>query len=328
MRRLGVFLVAFLVVITACSVDCLACTSFAVYSDRTYYGMNFDHSIDDIRFSIHSGTGTKVFSMDFFSNGAYHPTVWMSNQGFFAACQLVYPQQDPVRRSSHDQLDMFELFSRVPFETSRVKEIRDIASEKTLICQYNFVHTLFADATGDAIVLETNNHDNWVTDSVENRIVMTNFFVSGLQPDSAMPVTGVGADRYVKARAQIDAHFDSFSYADGMNALQTTVQEHDSPYPTQCSLLFDPADGRVFIVAKRDFGKVWQVDISRGTIEAYSGFDSHWASTIGVNGLLLRNLRGTGGSLSSRLQLLAVIAVCCLSLAWLAVRAVLRPANR
>ncbi len=277
------------------SVNALACTSFAVYSQKTYYGMNFDHYIHDMRFSIVNDTKSniKVFSMDFLINGKYYPTVSMSNKGLFSSCQLAYPQKGTAQKENQDQMDMFDLFYQAPYLTDQVKDIRKTVTDKTLICQNNFVHNLFADNNGDAVVIETDNKEKWITDIEGKSIVMTNFFNSELKGGNIDSVTGFGADRYKKAKDYIDAHIDAFTYDDGMKALQNAVQI-SGPFPTQCSMLFDPEAAEVYIVMNKDFTKAWKVSINERMVETYKGFKGHQAVEIGESGLLSEELNNIG----------------------------------
>ena len=294
MKKFTVFislLTAFLIF----SADSLACTSFAVYSEKTYYGMNFDHYIYDIRFSIDNDTkgDTKIFSMDFLINGKYYPTVSMNNKGLFSSCQLAYPQKGTVNRESEKQMDMFDLFYDAPYITDKVKDIREIVKEKTMICEHNFVHNLFADSSKDATVVETNNKENWITNIEGRSIIMTNFFNSELKDGDIASVTGLGSDRYIKAKDYIDAHIKAFSYDDGMAVLKKTAQAN-SMFPTQCSMLFYPAEAEVYIVMNRDFTKVWKASINEGTVETYKGFKDYQSVKIGNNGLLSAELSNIG----------------------------------
>jgi hypothetical protein len=321
------FIFVFLLVFVCFPVDCLACTSFAAYSQKTYYGMNFDHYINDIRFSIHksNNSDTRVFSMDFFLSGNYSPTVSMNNQGLFSSCQLVYPEESPVEKNNENQMDMFELFYHTPFSTSKVKDIRDSIIDKTVICQNNFVHTLFADSSGDAMVLETDNKEKWMTDIMGKSMVMTNFFNKESGDNAAGVASGIGSDRYMSAKKYIDANIDSFSYDEGMTALQNTIQA-GSPFPTQCSMLFDPAKAEVYVVMKRDFSKVWKVSINNGIIETFRGFDVRRSLRIGNRGLTAKDLEtvesnigivgnmGTGGTISLLLIIFGIIGLLAIGL--------------
>jgi hypothetical protein len=299
MKKVLAFAAVFAALALAFPAKCLACTSFAVYSGKTYYGMNFDHSVDDIRFFIRSDRngGIKVFSMDFAISGKYNPTVSMNSLGLFSSCQMVYGDAGCRIESvdgAENPKEITELFS-IPFQAGNVRDIRAAIAGHTVVCRYNDAHTLFADASGDATILETNNRETWLTDMKGRRIVMTNFFVHELPGSDADTAFGVGGDRYTAAAKYIDEHIGSFSYENGMAALKGSIQR-DGSYPTQCSMLFDPADGAVYVALKGDFTKVWKVSIPDGTAETYSGFDGHGSVAIGRDGLSTRDLAALDGN--------------------------------
>jgi hypothetical protein len=300
MKKILAFAAAFTALMLVFPAKCLACTGFAVYDHKTYYGMNFDHSIDDIKFFIRADDigKTVVFSMDFRTSGGYYPTVSMNSLGFFSSCQLVYADAGCRFESlegAANPREMTELFGSMPFQTGKVESVRSAIKGHTMVCGYNEVHTLFADISGDAMVLETNNREQWLTDIQGKRIVMTNFFMHELPGSDADTAEGVGGDRYAAAARYIDAHIGSFSYEDGMEALKSAIQTSGS-YPTQCSMLFDPMNGTVYIALKGDFTKVWKVSIYGGTAETYSGFDGHASVAIGRDGLSIKDLAALDGN--------------------------------
>ncbi len=47
----------------------IACTGYAVYTDKVWYGMNFDYPPEsDIRFSVSDFESYRIFTMQFFEN--------------------------------------------------------------------------------------------------------------------------------------------------------------------------------------------------------------------------------------------------------------------
>ena len=272
------------------SVNCLACTGFAVYSKKTYYGMNFDYTTSDIQFSINSSkdNGSLVFSMDLFTDGKYYPCASMNNKGLFGTCQSLYPEEQLVKKDNANQMDMYELFNKIPFQTASVNDIRNLISTKNMICQNRYIHNLYADSNKDAMILESVKNQTYETNITGNSIVMTNFFSAELQNNTIDKITGTGTDRYKKAVDYIDTHIDSFSYEDGINVLKNTVQS--GSYSTQCSMLFDPEKSEIYIVLKRDFSRVFKVSLNNKTIETVEGFDQSWSSTIDEKGINIKDL--------------------------------------
>jgi hypothetical protein len=287
MKKIGVFIFVFMFVFICFTNTCFACTSFAEYSQKTYYGMNFDHYVDDIRFSVRDKNNMKVFRMDFANNGNYASAASLNNEGVFSACELVYPEKVLVKKKDENQMDICQVFSKAAY-SSKVQDIRNIIDGKTLICGDVFAHTLSADASGDAMVLETDNKEQWMTNIEGKSIVMANFMNHNMK-EIARDDGGIGRDRYKIAKDYIDSHMDAFSYEDGMTVLQNTIQK-SGQYPTQSSMLFDPERAEVFIALKGDFTKIWKVSINNKTIETFKGFDTHQSFEFNNDGISAKKL--------------------------------------
>ena len=79
-----------------------ACTSFAVYSEKTVYGMNFDYKPNLLQFfTISSEIQGKVFHLRPFGFG---DVAGMNIKGFFSSCQGLIPEEKPPVSRSNDQI--------------------------------------------------------------------------------------------------------------------------------------------------------------------------------------------------------------------------------
>jgi hypothetical protein len=54
-------------------------------------------------------------------------------------------------------------------------------------------------------------------------------------------------------------------------ALKMTIQLEEK-WETLISAVFDPIKLEIFIVLKRNFDKIWRIDLMKGSLETYSGF--------------------------------------------------------
>ena len=43
-------------------------------------------------------------------------------------------------------------------------------------------------------------------------------------------------------------------------------------FSTQCSMVFNPVEGVMYFSLKRDFNKIWKVNLKERTLETYKGF--------------------------------------------------------
>jgi len=86
-----------LIVILTISSPAAACTSFAVYSDQAWYGMNFDYySTTPFLVSIAEEDGRGLFVMAYLWRNLYVPTVGINEAVWFASTQLLYHSEKIV----------------------------------------------------------------------------------------------------------------------------------------------------------------------------------------------------------------------------------------
>jgi len=269
-----------------------ACTSFAVYSNNIYYGMNFDYPEVEMRFLITQNDVNKFFHLQFYSNGYWSSTVGMNSNGFFSSCQMLYPEVSNWHNPSDDEITIGQLFynSLLSFDsTNTIINYFDTSDTKVIHSYGITLHDLFADKYGDAITLEVGDPDPLITEQENNFIIMTNFPNSEFVGQPYTNVQGVGADRYIAAYEYINDNIDDFDYTDGIEALHQTIQATGG-YRTQCSFLFNPVDLEIYIVLKRNFDNIWRVDLENETIETFMGFDFYRIMDIGDNGILVSEL--------------------------------------
>lgn len=283
-------LIAILLSIIANSIassSALACTGYAVYSDTAYYGMNFDYPDVPISFGIFDDNGTKIFHMDFKNGDYFVPTVGMNNEGMFASCQMLYPAGEIVNTPDENELSISEAF--INSLTRQSVDINNLVKDKILVNQYLTLHTLIADSSGNAMVLEAGKDGNLIS-GIDSKsfMVMTNFPNASIAKGAEKDVSGVGSDRYRTAYEYIEQNIDSFDYDKAFSVLEATIQK--SGYPTQSSMVFIPDKSEVYIAIKRDFNKVWKVDIEKGTLEAYSGFDQAYSFNLSEGDIMMDSL--------------------------------------
>jgi len=86
-----------LIVLLAVSSPAAACTSFAVYSDQAWYGMNFDYySTTPFLVAIAEEGDRGLFVMAYLWRNLYVPTVGINEAGLFASTQLLYHNEKIV----------------------------------------------------------------------------------------------------------------------------------------------------------------------------------------------------------------------------------------
>lgn len=290
MKKVLVVVLLLTIVSTLPSAKALACTGYAVYSDTVYYGMNFDYPDVPISFNIsYDNSGIKFFHMDFKEEDTYIMTVGMNDKGRFASCQMLYNGGNLVSTIKENEIGVGDVFLGSLCSNPSFDEIIDYLSDHRLVDLYRNLHTLIADPSGKAMVLEAGKENNLISDIGDKQfIVMTNFLNSSIKDDDKKDVSGVGSDRYLTAYNYIQENIDSFDYDKAFNVLESTVQT--STYPTQSSMVFLPEKLEIYIALNRNFNKIWKVDIEKGTIESFAGFDKDYCYNIDNGSIMMGNL--------------------------------------
>lgn len=290
MARYAFVGVVLAVVLGSAPCTILACTSFAVYSGRTLYGMNFDFPPCELRFSLEEHKAGCVFIGSFWMGDHYGRTVGMNSQGLFASCQMVFPARASAEEPKADELYIWNAFYKGLQSCSRVAQVSDFIADKRLV-QYPSLslHNLYADPEGSAMVVESGEAGNVVTVGDGPFMVMTNFPNGDFQDVDYREVHGDGAHRYQTAYATIEQRFDNFDVDDALDVLRQTVQSTGG-YPTLYSLVFDPAAREIYIAVERDFDHIWRASLDERTIESFHGFDEPISLPIGSEGILASTL--------------------------------------
>jgi len=265
-----------------------ACTSFAVYADETFYGMNFDYPDTEVKFSIYPSGDRKVFQMEFRDGDGFSATAGMNSAGLFSSCQMLFPEVPEAISPGPDDVYPWQVYRRALFDFERVEEVTAFLADKRVVHWSRTLHDLFADLDGNAMVVEAGDEENVITGIEDGLLVMTNFPNGDFVGRGYEHVEGVGAERYKIAYENISEHMAAFDVERGLETLEKAVSSGD--YPTQASMLFEPEAGEVYIALKKDFGRIWKVSIADQTIEIYSGFGKARKMDLDAGGVLASDL--------------------------------------
>jgi len=270
----------------------VACTGFAVYSDKPLYGMNFDYPPNEIRFSIEEHDTGAVFLGEFWMGEFWARTVGMNEQGLFASNQMVSPARATANASAGDELYVWNAFYDGLCTAESVDGVLDWIGERRLV-QYPdlWLHNLYADPSGNAAIVEAGAGGNVIT-SIEGRfLVMTNFHNGDFRGLDLRDVFGDGAERYRIATRSIAENIEAFDVDHAFEALRGASTATGS-FVTRYSLVFDPAALEVYIALERDYEHLWKASLMDRTIETYRGFDQHHVLALdetGVSGPTLQS---------------------------------------
>jgi len=275
--------------------DVYACTSFAAYSHRIYYGMNFDFANIPMKFLILVNGDIRTFhlafertlgEMKFFVN-----TAGMNDKGLFSSCQELHPENKHIHDKTDTNMFTFELYESIN-SCRTVEEIETVSREFPLIDMPGItLHNFFADTSGRAIVTEATDAETAVIESKENFMVMTNFPNRSMLGKKYQEAQGKGDERYIICHEFLQEHASDFTIEKGFQLL-SRCKYKDPLYPTTCSMVFDPQKRDVYIVLERDFSKILKLSIEKSTIDTFKGYKKHKSLSlpVGDEGLLVEDL--------------------------------------
>jgi hypothetical protein len=112
-----------------------ACTSFAVYGNQVFYGMNFDYFLVPLQLIIDAHGSIKAFhlafNIQFQRMDIFGKTGGMNSKGLLGACQVLMPAiEAPIQAGGNDVfIAMFyESFAHL----NKVQALENLLKEKRL----------------------------------------------------------------------------------------------------------------------------------------------------------------------------------------------------
>jgi len=254
--------------------DSKMCTSFAVYGqEKVIYGMNFDTDDIDLKLKVKSYNDMNVFCFTALTGSKYTDIAGFNSEGLFICTQAV--KYNPGFKSSCDENDWFafDIFDEVLKKTRNTSEFFNVLDKRVISYPGNplypelGLHTMIADKTGDAIILEEGDDTNIITPIHNNFIVMTNFPNGDFKEANYNEVQGRGADRYICAHEYIHNNIDDFGVDEAFEVLSKTSQAN-----TLSSIVYEPSTNEIYISLKKDLSKKWKISITEKTIQSMDGF--------------------------------------------------------
>ena len=253
------------------------CTSFAVYSqEKVIYGMNFDTDEIDLKLKVNSYNDINLFYFSALLDNKYRDIAGFNSEGLFICTQAV--EYRPGIKSSCDENDWFafDILDEALKKTRKASEFFEIINQRVISYPRNplypdlGLHTIIADKTGDAFILEEGNGINIISPIHNDFIVMTNFPNGDFKEANYNEVSGIGADRYICAHEYIHNNIHSFGINEAFEVLSNTSQEN-----TLCSIVYEPLKNEIYISFKKDLSKKWKISMMEKTIQSLDGFLSN-----------------------------------------------------
>ena len=250
------------------------CTSFAVYSqEKAIYGMNFDADDIDLKLKVNSYNDMNLFYFSGLADNKYRDIAGFNSEGLFICTQAV--EYSPGFKSSCDENDWFafDIFDEALKKTRKTSEFFEILNKRVIAYPRNplfpdlGLHTIIADKTGDAFILEEGIDTNIISKINNDFIIMTNFPNGDFRETNYDKIYGCGADRYICAHEYICNNIHSFGINEAFEVLSKTSRED-----TLCSIVYEPLKNEIYISLKKDLSKKWKISIIEKTIQSLDGF--------------------------------------------------------
>ena len=236
------------------------CTSFAVYSQqKPVYGMNFDTDDIDLKLKVNSYKDKNLFYFSGFAGNKYRDIAGFNSEGLFICTQAV--DYGPGFKAGCDENDWFafDVFDEALKETKKASEFFEILNKRVIAYPRNplypdlGLHTIIADKTGDAFILEEGSNTNAVSPIYNDFIVMTNFPNGKFKETNYKEVHGIGS-----------------GIKEAFEVLNKTSQEN-----TLCTIVYEPLKNEIYISFKKDLSKKWKISLMDKTIQSLDGFLSN-----------------------------------------------------
>ena len=253
------------------------CTSFAVYGqEKTIYGMNFDTNEIDLKLKINCYNDKNIFYFSGLLDNIYRDIAGVNSDGLFICTQAVEYSPDFKPSCNVNDWFAFDIIDEALKKTNKASEFFQILNNRVIAFPRNplypdlGLHTIIADKTGNAFILEEGLDTNIISWINNDFMIMTNFPNGDFKEINYDKVYGCGADRYICAHEYIDNNIHNFGIDEAFEVLRKTSQKN-----TLCSIVYEPLKNEVYISFKIDLSKKWRISITEKTIQSLDGFLSN-----------------------------------------------------
>lgn len=268
------------------------CTSFAAYSSKTYFGMNFDFPEVELRFELAKEPAGEVFYLSFGWDGRFPRVMGFNPGGLFASAQILVASFDVSIRSEEDLVSPYEFFTQSLAQARTVDQVLMLLGSRRLgYSSQRKGHQLFADVTGEACVIEPGPQGNRIFRSDGPVMVMANRPLENELRRESWKGEPKSHDRYGVARRMIEERLKDFSIQNGFEIL-SRVAIQKGRFQTQCSLVCDPQAGECYFAIRREYSRIWKANLRERWVETNTGFAQHQKRALDAGGILASSLDG------------------------------------
>ncbi len=263
------------------------CTSFVLYSDKTYIGMNFDISDRPIKICFKENNQFLILQKD---RGSFFPAFGINKNGIFMNLLMVEPNEKGKYRRGKNCVHISKIFDDVLAEQISLDKLDTLLQEKTIVNVPNIsVHSMVVAKDRRAYIIEPGRTNINFKTFDKDFMVLTNFPLSDFIDQDNVNETGVGADRYMLCSKMLLDNQNSFDVDYGFSILDATSQT-SGDYPTQLSMLAVPEDEIIYFTIKRSFEKRFAFSFANNTLQSLKGFTQQQDTIITKKGVLFSEL--------------------------------------
>jgi hypothetical protein len=262
------------------------CTSFWLYSGKTYIGMNFDISDRPILLTLKDGSQFIVVQKD---GPSFYQSFGINKSGAFINMLMVDPTEAGMYRRGKNCVHVSRLLAEVLGGLS-AEGLETLLREKTIVNPPAIsVHSLVTAEDHTAWVVEPGRKNLRYQPPAQNFAALTNFPLSGCVGLEYSQVEGGGADRYKTCYRLLLENQAAFSLERGFDILKATRQD-GGDWPTQFSMLAVPEDGCIYFSVRRDYDRRFKFSFADQTIRAERGFARAQEQALNAKGISLDEL--------------------------------------
>jgi hypothetical protein len=263
------------------------CTSFVLYADKTYIGMNFDISDRPIKLSMRGADQLLVFQKD---GPRFYPAFGINKSGTFMNLLMVEANEAGKYRRGKNCVHIIRVFDDVLGGQTSPAGLGAYLRDKAVVNVPNIsVHSMVAGGDRCAYVVEPGRTNIPFDGASADFLVLTNFPLSDFVDRDYRDVTGGGADRYKTCYRMLSESEHAFDVDQGFAILEKTSQAAGD-YPTQFSMLGVPEDGIVHFSIRRAFSKRYTFSFVDNTARTEKGFQHQNHRVLDNKGVLLSEL--------------------------------------
>lgn len=263
------------------------CTSFVLYADKTYIGMNFDISDRPIKLCMRGADQLVVYQHD---GSRFYPSFGINRSGTFTNMLMVDPIEAGVYRRGKNCIHINRVFDDILAGDVAPDALSDFLRDKAVVNVPGFsVHSMVAARNRCAYVIEPGRGTLPFDSGRSDFLALSNFPLSDFADQDYRVVTGPGADRYRTCCAMLSERGHPFSVDQGFKVLAATSQA-DGHFPTQLSMLAIPEAGIVYFALARDYSRRYAFSFEDTTIRIDAGFHDKNVRRLDGRGITLAEL--------------------------------------